>query len=246
VTPGATALVLAGAFLGGFVNGLAGFGTGLVALGVWLHAVPPAVAATLVVICSVVAQCQTIPAIWHAVDFRRIWPMLAAGILGVPIGARMLGHIDPDAFRLGIGILLVAFAATMLAGRARFAISWGGRAADAGVGLCGGVLGGISGLSGPLPTIWATLRGWGKDQRRGVFQTYNLVVLATALVAHAADGLLTREVGWLLPWALPGTVAGAWLGAASYRRLSDHHFHQIVLYLLGFSGCTLIWPSVFG
>lgn len=239
-------IIAAGAFIGGFVNGLAGFGTGLVALGIWLHAAPPAVAASLVIICSVIAQCQTIPAIWHAIDFRRIWPMLAAGVLGVPIGASLLGHVNADAFRLGIGVLLVVFSTTMLIGRARTAIRWGGRAADAVIGLGGGVLGGLSGLSGPLPIMWAALRGWSKDQRRGVFQAYNLTILGAALAAHAAEGLVTREVGWLLLLALPGTLSGAWLGARAYRRLSDHHFHQIVLCLLGFSGLTLIWPSIFG
>jgi uncharacterized membrane protein YfcA len=246
ITTATIIIVAAGALLGGFVSGLAGFGTGLVALGIWLHAVSPAQAASLVIICSVVAQMQTIPAIWHAIDFRRIWPMLAAGVLGVPLGVKLLDHINPGSFRLGIGLLLIIFSATMLIGRTGLKIHWGGRTADAAIGLGGGILGGLAGLSGPLPTMWATLRGWSKDQRRGVFQAYNLTVLTVALLTHAAEGLITRDVGWLLLAALPGTLSGAWLGAHAYRRLSDHHFHQVVLGLLGVSGITLIWPSIFG
>jgi uncharacterized membrane protein YfcA len=194
----------------------------------------------------VTSQCQTIPAIWHAIDFRLIWPMLVAGVLGVPIGVNLLAHVNPDMFRLGTGILPVVFSTAMLAGRARLALRWGGSLADAAVGLGGGILGGLAGLSGPLPTMWATLRGWSKDQRRGVFQAYNLTVLPAALAALAIKGLMTREVGWLLLRALPGTFSGAWLGARAYRRLSDHRFHQLVLCLLCVSGVTLIWPSVFG
>lgn len=242
----ATIIVAAGALLGGFVSGLAGFGTGLVALGVWLHAVSPAQAASLVIFCSVVAQAQTIPAIWHAIDFRRIWPMLVAGVLGVPLGVSLLHHVNPASFRLGTGILLIVFSATMLLGRTGLKIRWGGRTADAAIGPGGCILGGLAGLSGPLPTMWATLRGWSKDQRRGVFQAYNLTVLCVALVTHAAEGLITRDVAWLLLAALPGTLGGAWLGTHAYRRLSDHHFHQVVLGLLGISGVTLIWPSIFG
>jgi uncharacterized membrane protein YfcA len=238
-------MIAAGALLGGFVSGLAGFGTGLVALGIWLHVVSPALAATLVIICSVVSQAQTIRAIWHAIDLNRIWPMLLAGVLGVPLGVHLLGRVNPDVFRLGTGVLLLLFSATMLIGRTRTAFHWGGRAADAAIGLGGGILGGLAGLSGPLPTMWATLRGWSKDQRRGVFQAYNLTVLAAALIAHAAEGLITQKVIWLLLWALPGTLLGAWLGAHAYRRLSDHHFHQIVLCLLGISGITLVWPFIF-
>src|SRR3712207_2112437 len=105
----AALVVFGGAHLGGFVSGLAGFGTGLVALGIWLHAVPPAAVASLVVICSVVSQAQTIRTVWHAIDLAQIWPMLAAGLIGVPIGASLLSRLDPDVFRLGMGVLLLVF-----------------------------------------------------------------------------------------------------------------------------------------
>jgi len=45
-----TVVVVLGALCGGFVTGLAGFGTGLTALGFWLHVVNPSVAAALVAV----------------------------------------------------------------------------------------------------------------------------------------------------------------------------------------------------
>ena len=72
-------VVFAGGLLGGFVSGLAGFGLALTAIGVWLHVAPPAIVAPLVVCCSCVAQSQTLPSIWRSINWRRIWPMLAAG-----------------------------------------------------------------------------------------------------------------------------------------------------------------------
>ena len=248
----AAALVVAGgAFAGGFVSGLAGFGTGLVALGIWLHAVQPAPAATLVAVCSVIAQAQTIPTIWHAFDRARVWPMIAAGLLAVPLGTWLLAYVDPGAFRLGTGLLLLAYSGSMLLVRAfrdDEGRAWigdrGGRAADAAIGFGGGVLGGLAGLSGPLPTIWATLRGWGKDERRAVFQSYNLAVLAGTVALHAVSGRLTAELGGLLIVALPGTVVGAWLGSRAYRRLSDQRFHEVVLGLLGASGLALVWARL--
>ena len=241
---GVLLIIVAGALVGGFVSGLAGFGTGLVALGIWLHAVPPAVGASLVAACSVISQCLTIRTVWHAIDLRRLWPMLLAGVVGVPLGSALLVHLDAGLFRLGTGVLLVAFSATMLAARARPEIAWGGRSADAAVGLAGGIVGGLSGLSGALPTMWATLRGWSKDHRRGVFQAYNLTVLAAAVLAHAAEGLYDRPTLLLLACAFPGTVLGSWLGARAYRRLSDARFHLLILVLLGLSGLGLIWPAL--
>ncbi|MGI9405082.1 MAG: TSUP family transporter, partial [Hyphomicrobiaceae bacterium] len=65
-------LVVLGAFAGGFISGLTGFGTGLTALPVWLLVLSPIQAASLVVVCSVVGQLQTLPAIWHKIDWRRV------------------------------------------------------------------------------------------------------------------------------------------------------------------------------
>lgn len=67
-------MVLAGALAGGFVSGLTGFGTGLTALGLWLHVLEPTVAAVLVVVCSVVGQLQSLFRLRRAVQWSLAWP----------------------------------------------------------------------------------------------------------------------------------------------------------------------------
>lgn len=52
----AALLAFAGALLGGLVNGLTGFGTGMTALPIWAHVLPPVLASPLVVVCSIVGQ----------------------------------------------------------------------------------------------------------------------------------------------------------------------------------------------
>ena len=111
------------------------------------------------------------------------------------------------------------------------------------VGFAGGVLGGLAGLSGPLPTLWASLRGWGKDERRGVFQTFNWTILTAALCLQASTGLVTSDLARFALLALPGTILGAWLGARTYRALSDKNFRDVVLGLLFLSGIGLVWSS---
>jgi len=232
--------VLAGACLGGFVNGLAGFGTGLVALGLWLHVIEPALAAPLVVICSVVAQLQSLFAVRRAMDWRRLWPFVAGGLAGVPLGVVALDQVPAETFRTALGGFLVIYAAGMLLSGRLPVIAWGGRAADAVVGFGGGILGGAAGLSGPLPTLWCGLKGWGKDAQRAVFQTFNLTVLTWALLGHAVHGVLTAEVGRLALICLPGTLIGVWLGMKTYGRVDDRQFRRIVLWLLLLSGGALV------
>jgi uncharacterized membrane protein YfcA len=237
----ALVLLFLGAFAGGFVSGLAGFGTALMALGIWLYVLPPSTAVPLVLICSIVAQTSTMPSFWRSIDFRLVWPFVIGGLAGVPLGIILIAHADPGVFKLSFGVLLLVFPAALYFNRAPVAVSFGGRVADAIVGFAGGILGGLAGLSGPLPILWASVRGWGKDERRGVFQTFNWTILTASLCLQAGTGLVTREVLW---FALPATIFGAWLGARTYHALSDRNFRDVVLGLLFLSGVGLVWSSL--
>ena len=240
----AVSVLVIGALAGGFVSGLAGFGTGLVALGLWLYVFPPSIAVPLVLICSIVSQTSALFTSWRVIDFKLVWPFLIGGLAGVLPGTMLVAHADPRLFKLSVGVLLLVFPTALYFNRRPLALRFGGRAMDALVGFAGGVLGGLAGLSGPLPTLWASVRGWGKDERRGVFQTFNWTILTAALCLQTVTGLITRDVAWFALVALPGTIVGAWLGARTYRVLSDRNFRGVVLGLLFLSGVGLVWSSL--
>jgi uncharacterized membrane protein YfcA len=244
MTTSAYAILLSGALAGGFVSGLAGFGTALMALGVWLWVLPPAIAVPLVLICSVIAQLSTLRSIWKSIDFSLVWPFVIGGLIGVPLGTRLIAHADPKVFKLTVGIFLLIFPTALYFQRRQFAITFGGKAADGAIGFMGGILGGLAGLSGPLPILWASVRGWSKEERRGIFQIFNGTVLAAALAVQIATGFVKTEVYWLALIAFPGTIIGAWIGARIYHALSDRHFGDIVLGLLFLSGLGLVWSSI--
>ena len=238
------ALLLFGALAGGFVSGLAGFGTALMALGIWLYVLPPSLAVPLVLICSVIAQTSTLPSMWKSFDLSLIWPFLIGGLAGVPLGTMMVAHADPKVFKLSIGVLLQIFPTALYFNQRPLAFKFGGRIADGAIGFAGGILGGLAGLSGPLPILWANIRGWNKHERRGIFQLFNFTVLAAALVLQTASGFVATQVIWLALIAFPGTLIGAWLGARVYHALNDKHFSDVVLGLLFLSGVGLVWNSV--
>jgi uncharacterized protein len=242
--PAAYALLLFGALAGGFVSGLAGFGTALMALGIWLYVLPPSIAVPLVLICSVVAQSSTLPSMWKSFHLTLVWPFIIGGLAGVPIGTMLVAHADPLVFKLTIGVFLLVFPTALFLNRRPMAFRFGGRLADGAIGFAGGILGGLAGLSGPLPILWASVRGWGKDERRGIFQIFNWTVLFAALCLQAASGLVEQKVVWLALLAFPGTIIGAWCGARLYHALNDRNFTDVVLALLFLSGVSLVWSSI--
>jgi uncharacterized membrane protein YfcA len=236
-------IVLLGALAGGIVNGLTGFGTALTVLGIWLYAISPTVAATLVVLCSSVSQLQTLPMIWRSIRWNYAVAFVVPGLLGVPIGTLLLPHIDARLFKIGIGVFLVAYTSYVLARRAETKSAWGGIAADCAIGFAGGVLGGLAGLSGVLLVIWTDIRGWNKEHRRGVIQVFNIAILMLALASHVVAGLFTRQVALAAIAALPGTIGGAWIGGFIYRRIADRSYSRVIMILLFISGVVLIVTS---
>lgn len=236
-------LILVGALAGGLVNGLTGFGTAITALAIWLYAMSPADAASLAIICAAVSQWQTLPMIWRFIRWPLVLPLALPGFLGVPLGTALLTRIEPQFFKLGVGVFLIAYSAYVLVRRSAISCAWGGKVADGVVGFGGGVLGGLTGVSGVLPVLWTDFRGWSKEQRRAVVQVFNLSILSLAVATHAAAGMLTRQVALQTALALPGSIAGVWIGAFIYRRLHDRGYQRAVMLLLLLSGLALTWTS---
>lgn len=241
----AMVIVVAGAMIAGFTTGFAGFGTGLVASGLWFYALPAAMVPPLVALSSVAAQVIGLFTVKSAFDWRRSAPFIAGGIVGVPLGVAALLAASPGFLRTSVGVFLVGYTVYQFtAGRAFAVGDWGGKPADAVVGVGGGFLGGFAGLSGPLPLIWLQLRGWPAHDQRAAYQPFNIVVLILASAAMTASGQLDLAVAGIALTCLPATVLGAWLGARAYTVVSPDVFRRIILGLLCVSGWTLIIQSL--
>jgi len=237
----ALAIVVGGTFLAGFTTGFAGFGTGLVASGLWFHALPAAMVPPLVALASVAAQLVGMMTVREAFNWRRVAPFLLGGVLGVPPGVAALTAVSPVVLKLFVGVFLTAYAMYQLGNRIRWHIGqWGGGIADGIVGLGGGLLGGFAGLSAPLPVMWLQLRGGSRQQQRALYQPFNMVVLALASLGMAVSGQVTADVVWVSVLCLPATLIGAWIGARVYVGVSEQTFQRVVLSLLLLSGLILI------
>lgn len=233
-------LVLAGAMSAGFVSGLAGFAFAMISLGFWAHVLAPTVAAPLIVACAAFAQIYSMRQLRRGIRLDLALPFIIGGFIGIPLGAWLLVLIDRDTFRFSVGIFLVVYTGIMLALGATPPLRWGGKTADAFIGWIGGVMGGIAGLTGAVPTIWCALRGWSREDQRGAMQPFNFALQIAAVFAYGYQGLLTQQVGLLFALALPAMIVGVAAGVALYRRIDDVWFRRIVLWLLLVSGITLV------
>jgi uncharacterized membrane protein YfcA len=233
------AFLWAGALVGGIAAGGSGFAFGLAASSIWLHRIDPLHSTILITGCGVLLHMTTIWPQRRNIQIGKLWPVVAGGLPGIPIGVYLLTYTDGGLLKIALGIFLVVFGTYALLAPTLPVITAGGRPADAAVGFIGGVLGGIGGYSGVLPTIWTQLRGWPKEIARGVYQPYVIIIQAVTL-AGIVMVTLDRTGLYLLIVVLPPLLAGTWIGWQLYGGLNERRFRQTLAVLLIASGATLV------
>lgn len=172
-----------------------------------------------------------------------LWPFLLGGLAGIPLGVLILPHLDMDWFKAVLGALLALWCPVMLMAQ-RLPRIGGNRWGDGAVGLVGGVMGGIGGFAGSVPTLWCTLRGFGKDTQRAVIQNFNLSMLAVTMATYLATGIVTRDMAPMFAVVAPAMLIPTLLGTRLYIGISEVAFRRLVLGLLTCSGLTLLASSV--
>jgi uncharacterized membrane protein YfcA len=228
-----------GALLGGIAAGGSGFAFGLAASSIWLHRIDPLHSAILITGCGTLLHLSTIWQQRAHVEISRLWPFVAGGVLGIPLGVRLLVYTEAGLLKTCLGVFLLVFGTYALLAPRLHTFTGGGRPVDAFIGFIGGILGGIGGYSGVLPTIWTQLRGWPKEIARAVYQPYVIIIQAITL---AGIIWLTLDLSGLimLVAVLPPLLAGTWIGWQLYGRLNDLRFRQTLAVLLIASGAMLV------
>ena len=229
-----------GAAVAGLVQGISGFAFAMVAMSIWVWTIDPQLAAVMAVFGGWFGQVISAIRIrrgWH-VDI--LWPFVVGSAIGIPIGQLLLPYLDPNQFKLVLGSLLVVCCTAMLLTAKLPQIRTGGRTADAGVGLIGGVMAPLSGFSGLAPALWCSLRGYNKDEHRAVIQNFNLLVLSATVASNVWAGRLNRSHLPQMAIVAGALILPAIWGSKIYVGMSAATFRKTVLWLLILAGVTML------
>jgi uncharacterized membrane protein YfcA len=228
-----------GGLLGGIAAGASGFAFALAATSIWLHRIDPLHSAILATACGTLLHLTTLKPLWPHVNMSRLLPFVIGGVIGIPLGVYILAFTNGATLKIVLGTFLIVFGTYSLLAPALPRITAGGRTLDGTVGFIGGILGGIGGYSGVLPTIWTQLRGWGKEAARAVYQPYVIVVQAITVAGIFLVAFDTMSLK-LLAAVMPAVLLGTWIGWQLFGRLNDRRFRQALAVLLMASGLTLV------
>ncbi len=214
--------------LAGLVKGVIGMGLPTVAMGLLATAMPPAEAAVLLVVPSLVTNLwQLLAGPAFAALVRRLWSMMAGVVMGTIAGAGILVGNVAGLATVGLGVALVVYAVVGLAGvKMVLARRHGGWLAPL-VGVATGLVTGATGMF-VLPAVpYLQAIGLEKDelvQALGLSFTMSTVALALGLLR--IDAWQAGSI-WLSMLALVPALGGMWLGQTLRGRISAATFRRV-------------------
>lgn len=236
------AVVFAGISKGGFGSGVA-----FASLSILVLVLDPMVAIGLMLPLLMVIDVASLPTYWRKWDWGAARVLLLGAVPGTFVGAYFFSVANPDAIRLVIGLVALAFVAWQ--GAQKFgAFRLGGTGFGPKAGLMAGLVMGftsfVSHAGGPVAAVFLLGQGLPKltYQATTVLLFWTLNVLKFGI--YAEMGVFTRDsllLGLLLvPFALLGTL----LGIRAHNYVSDKVFFGITYVALTATGAKLVWDAL--
>lgn len=239
------AAACAAAGLAGFTQGLAGFGSTLVALPVLGAVLPARVATPLGCLMALAVNVCLLFGLRGRVARRELTVLLAASTPGMALGVWTLWDAPEALLKLLLGGYIVWCGARGLVAAAtgpdRPGASWPGAVAT---GLAAGFLGVAIGVNGPPVVAWASRRLASRDVLRATLSGYFLAAGAAIVGSQWAAGLVTPQVLGLFGMSLPALAAGLACGGMLCGRISETGFRRAVYGLLTTAGTGLVWQGL--
>lgn len=232
-----TVLIL---FLSALIRQLTGFGHALLAIPLVTLVVGIRTASPLVTLAGVVIGVVATLRSWRMVEYKSLWPLVTASILGIPLGIWLFQHA-PEALVLRLlgGVLIGYSTYCLLTPNLPYlqsgVLAWG-------FGFVAGILGGAYNTSGPPIVIYAGLRRWSPTVFRATLQPYFLITSAIAASGHLWAGLWSHEVIWLFLYSLPAIAVGLWIGERITLLMSKETFNRLIYSFLILTGALLFLP----
>lgn len=233
----------------GFVKGAVGFALPMIMISGLGSILPAEIALAALILPTLLSNLwQSLRGGWRpaVAVLRRFWLFIAMMLAFLAGSAQLVAVVPQSVLFLVIGIPIVLFAITQLAGwrlhlkpatRVRDELMFGGVA---------GFVGGMSGVWGP-PLV-AYLAAIDEEKRSAVrIQGVVFGIGAVMLVAaHLRSGVLNAATLPLSAAAVVPVFAGMWLGVLVHDRMPQAAFRRAMLLVLTVAGLNLIRRGLMG
>lgn len=228
-------LIIIIAFL---IRGIAGFGSGLVAIPLLALMFP------LAIVVPVVGLLDYISASGHSLKHRKsiswkdIFPLLPFTFIGIIVALYLFKTLDADLLRKALAVFILLFAAYTLflnpqnvSGSRIWAIPGG---------FFGGFISALFGTGGPFYVIYMRLRNLDKQVFRATAAAIFLIDGTSRIIGYFLSGFYNLDVIIFVVVSLPLIMIGLHIGGRIHTTLSQQDFQRGISLILVGSGIALL------
>ncbi|OLN25431.1 putative membrane protein [Desulfovibrio sp. DV] len=233
-----------GAFCAGFTQGLAGFGSTLVALPILALVFDLKLAVPVCIFLSLSVNSVMVTRLRGHIQFGPLALLLVSSLPGMPLGAYALRVVSGDWLKTVLAVAIFAFVANECRG-VRCAAPVG-RGFGVLAGFVAGVTGGAIGINGPPVVAWMCRLGLDRNALRATLVSYFLLAGLGVVASQFLAGLVTGPVLLRAAVALPALGLGIAVGLGLCGRISEAAFRRVVLFVLGGTAASLLFQGVRG
>jgi len=232
VLPGLPVLLLA-SLMAGLIYGFAGFGAALVFMPLASAVVSPALAVAGLSVAALASVVTVVPKALPQIDRGATGLMLLAGLIAAPLGIAVLHHADPGVLRWGVASVVAVTWVALASGWRRGAGD--GPGMRAAVGAACGLVGGATGLTGPVVILFHLSGSDSAAKVRASTMVFLTFLSLGLLPLMALQGLLgpqaiTVGLVLLVPYGI-----GCRIGQALFRPGREHLYRRVALALIAVS-----------
>ena len=220
-------------FVSGIVRGFSGFGGALIFIPLTAALLGPRKAIAVFYLFDLVSATPYGLSYLPKSRWREVAPMAISAIVMLPAGAWILKHADPLALRWTLAAVVTLMLGLLISG-------WRYKGEPTAVissivGLAAGLMGGATGITGPvIIAYWLSSTAGTAIIRANIMVFYAIVSLSTDVVYYFS-GLFTFDIVIYALIAWPLYSIGLVVGARVFRGSSDVHYRTAAYVLIAVS-----------
>lgn len=230
--------VLGAVGLAGLVYGFAGFGSALIYTPVAMAFVPAETAIAAFSLSALVSLFTVVPAAARDADLRATATLIIAAVVATPLGVFALRIADQELVRTVVAcVVLMTLIALVLGWRMATAPTVPRRA---GIGAAAGVMGGMTGLNGPIVILFQLAGSDTAQRTRGNLILFLTVTSISFVPQLWLQGLLTIEALWLGVLMMPVYALTTRLGKALFHPEREAIYRRVAYLVIALAGTTAL------
>lgn len=231
--------------LGGFVKGAVGFALPLVAIAGLSFLVTAQEAIAIIVLPAALSNVwQMLRQGWRAAasTFRRFWQINLVMAVTLALVAQTVPRIPSDTLFVILGVTVTVLTALQLLGwRPHARADMPGRVwIEVAIGLAAGVIGGITGVWGPIVLYWLIALNTEKHEQVRMLGVHFLIGWWVLVGAHLNSGVLNMTTLPVSAMMLVPAFIAMWLGMKIQDRVDQRRFQTLTLVVLCVAGLNLL------